>query len=96
MLHIATKRMEEQMTAKPMPGTPARTIDDAVRAVTAFQSFADLKDTSPTYAPTFYPRTAAHGGGTQELADMNRVCQAFNAWGARNGRREARVMGRAS
>lgn len=78
------------------PGAPARTIDDAVRAVTAFQSFADLKATEPSYAPTFYPRSAKHGGGSQELADMNRVCQAFNAWAARNGRRAARVMGRVS
>ncbi len=84
------------MNAKQMPGAPSRTIDDAVRAVTAFQSFADLKDTQPSYAPTFYPRSAAHGGGSQELVDMHRVCAAFNAWGARNGRREARVMGRAS
>lgn len=78
------------------PGAPARTIDDAVRAVTAFQSFDDLKATGATYAPTFYPRSAQHGGGTKELNDMRRVCAAFNAWAARNGRREARVMERAS
>lgn len=79
-----------------MPGAPARTIDDAVRAVTAFQSFEDLKATGATYAPTFYPRSAAHGGGSQELADMRRVCEAFNAWGKRTGRREARVVERAA
>lgn len=84
------------MATKPMPGAPARTIDDAVRAVTAFQSFADLKATEATYAPTFYPRSAKHGRGSQELIDMRRVCAAFNAWGARHGRREARVMERAS
>lgn len=74
------------MSKQQMPGAPARTIDDAVRAVTAFQSFADLKATEPTYAPTFYARSAKHGGGTQELHDMSRVCAAFNAWAARNGR----------
>lgn len=84
------------MHAAQMPGAPARTIDDAVRAVTAFQSFADLKATGSNYAPTFYPRSAAHGGGMQELNDMRRVCAAFNAWAARNGRRQARVVERAS
>lgn len=66
-----------------MPGAPARTLDDAVRAVTAFQSFEDLKATERTYAPTFYQR---RDGGAQELKDMQRVCSAFNAWAAREGR----------
>lgn len=72
------------------PGAPARTIDDAVRAVTAFQSFDDLKATEPTYAPSFYPGRAV---SQQELVDMRCVVAAFNAWGAPHGRREARVYG---
>ena len=79
-----------------MPGAPARTIDDAVRAVTAFQSFADMKATQATYAPSFYPRSPANGGGSQELTDMRRVAAAWNAWAARNGRRAAIVSGRVS
>lgn len=58
------------------------TIDEAVRAVTAFGSFADLKDSLPTYAPTFYARRAP----TAERALMERVAGAFNAWAERVGR----------
>ena len=77
------------MTQTTFPGAPVRTIDDAVRAVTAFQWFADLKATQPTYAPSFYPGRATT---QQELVDMRRVAVAFNAWGARNNRREAKVF----
>jgi len=66
------------------PGTAQRaTIDDCVRAVTAFSSFDDLKDTQPTYAPTFYKR---HVVTTFEHQAMERVVSAFNAWAERNGR----------
>jgi hypothetical protein len=60
------------------------TIDEAVRAVTAFGSFADLKDTLPTYAPTFYARRFTK----DEQAAARRVAEAFNAWASRpeNGR----------
>lgn len=62
--------------------TPTVTLDEAVRAVTAFDSFADLKATQPSYAPTFYTRNAP----TPERALMVRVTVAFNAWAARVGR----------
>jgi len=78
------------MSAATFTGAPARTIDDAVRAVTAFQSFDDMKDTQATYAPSFYPGRAT---SQQELVDMRRVVVAFNAWGARHARREAKVFG---
>ena len=59
------------------------TIDDCVRAVTAFDSFEDLQNTEPSYAPSFYP------GKANSMADVNameRVCSAFNAWAERVGR----------
>ena len=58
------------------------TIDDCVRACTAFSSFDDLQKTELTYAPTFYgkPYTTAEG-----LARV-RVVSAFNAWAERVGR----------
>lgn len=65
-----------------MHSTQHVTIDEAVRAVTAFTSFDDLKNTQPSYAPTFYTRRAA----TPERALMERVAGAFNAWAARVGR----------
>ncbi len=58
------------------------TIDDCVRLVTAFSSFADLKDTQPTYAPKFYTRAVT----TAEGIAQKRVVSAFNAWAAREGR----------
>ncbi len=63
---------------------PIRTIDECVRMVTACRSFADLKDTQPSYAPTIYAR-----GFTQdEKLAARRVVEAFNAWASRpeNGR----------
>lgn len=66
------------------PGSTQRaTIDDCVRAVTAFQSFDDLKDTQTTYAPTFYVR---HVVTTFEHTAMHRVVSAFNAFAERTGR----------
>ena len=59
-----------------------QTIDDCVRLVTAFDSFADLKDTQPTYAPKFYAR----GLTTAERFAQRRVVHAFNAWAERAGR----------
>ena len=59
-----------------------QTIDDCVRLVTAFNSFADLKDTQPTYAPKFYARAAT----TAEKFAQNRVVSAFNSWAERDGR----------
>jgi hypothetical protein len=61
-----------------------RTLDECVRAVTAASSFDDLKDTLPSYAPTFYARRFT----ADELAAARRVTSAFNAWAARpeNGR----------
>lgn len=65
------------------------TIDDCVRAVTAFDSFDDLKNTSRTYAPSFYP--GLHNS-MAEVSAMERVCSAFNAWAERDGReRSAKV-----
>lgn len=58
------------------------TIDDCVRMVTAFSSFADLKDTLHTYAPKFYTR----GTTTAEQFAQKRVVSAFNAWAEREGR----------
>lgn len=60
------------------------TIDECVRMVTACDSFADLKDTLPSYAPTFYARRFSK----DELAAARRVSEAFNAWASRpeNGR----------
>lgn len=58
------------------------TIDDCVRLVTAFNSFADLKDTQPTYAPKFYTRATT----TAEQFAQRRVVSAFNAWAEREGR----------
>ena len=58
------------------------TIDDCVRLVTAFSSFADLKDTQPTYAPKFYARATT----TAEQFAQKRVVSAFNAWAEREGR----------
>lgn len=58
------------------------TIDDCVRLVTAFDSFADLKDTQPTYAPKFYTRATT----TAEQFAQRRVVSAFNAWAERKGR----------
>ena len=63
------------------------TIDDCVRLVTAFNSFADLKDTQPTYAPKFYTRATT----TAEKIAQRRVVSAFNAWAERVGR-EARAF----
>ncbi len=59
------------------------TIDECVRAVTAFQSWDDLKDTQPTYAPTFYARCFVT---TFEHAAAKRVVSAFNAFATRTGR----------
>lgn len=66
------------------PNGPAtvRTLDDSVRAVTAFSSWPDLKDTQPTYAPKFYGQPAS----SQEAFDRRRVVASFNAWAARVGR----------
>jgi len=75
------------------PGTSQHaTIDDCVRAVTAFSSFADLKNTQPTYAPTFYKR---HAVTTFEHMAMQRVVSAFNAWADREGGRTRRAEIRA-
>lgn len=59
-----------------------KTIDDCVRAVTAFDSFEDLKQTQPTYAPKFYARATT----TAESIAQRRVVDAFNAWAEREGR----------
>lgn len=58
------------------------TIDDCVRMVTAFNSFADLKDTQPSWAPKFYTRATT----TAEQYAQKRVVSAFNAWAEREGR----------
>lgn len=59
-----------------------KSLDDCVRMVSAFRSFDDLKDSAPTYAPTFYRR----GMAPAEVLAAKRVCEAFNAWAAREGR----------
>lgn len=59
------------------------TLDECVRAVTAFDSFEDLKNTNSSYAPSFYPGKA---NTMAELDAMGRVCKAFNAWAGRVGR----------
>ena len=58
------------------------TIDDCVRTVTAFGSFADLQASEPTYAPVFYGKPST----TAERLARVRVVGAFNAWAARIGR----------
>lgn len=58
------------------------TIDDCVRLVTAFDSFADLRDTQAHYAPKFYARATT----TAERYAQQRVVSAFNAWAEREGR----------
>lgn len=64
-------------------------IDECVRKVTAFESFEDLQNTEPSYAPSFYPSKA---NSMMEVAAMERVCGAFNAWADRVGRvRRAQV-----
>lgn len=66
------------------PGTTQRaTIDDCVRAVTAFQDWNDLKNTQPTYAPTIYARGLVT---TFEHMAAKRVVSAFNAFAERTGR----------
>lgn len=66
-------------------------IDDCVRAVTAFDSFEDLKDTQPSYAPSFYP---GKGYSMAEVSAMERVAGAFNAWAEREGRERRAVVHR--
>lgn len=58
------------------------TIDDCVRMVTCFGSFAELKDTQAHYAPKFYSRATT----TAERYAQQRVVSAFNAWAEREGR----------
>lgn len=60
------------------------TLDQCVRMVTAFSSFAELKDTLSSYAPTFYARRFT----SDERTAAHRVKEAFNAWASRpeNGR----------
>lgn len=64
-----------------------QTIDDCVRLVTAADSFDELKQTLPTYAPKFYWRPTT----TAEVYAQRRVVSAFNAWAERSGR-EARAF----
>ena len=59
-------------------------IDDCVRAVTAFDSLADLQATEPSYAPSFYP--SKQHTSMAEVSAMERVCASFNAWAERVGR----------
>jgi hypothetical protein len=61
---------------------PPVSIDECVRLVTAFQSFEDLTDTLPSYAPTIYRR----GLSNHEQVCAHRVVVAFNAWAKRAGR----------
>lgn len=68
-----------------------QTIDDCVRLVTAFNSFADLKHTQATYAPTFYGQPTT----TAERFARRRVVSAFNAWAEREGR-ERRAIDKAT
>jgi hypothetical protein len=64
-------------------GTMVRmTIDDCVRLVTAADSFEELKNTLPTYAPKFYAKPTT----TDEANAQKRVVDAFNAWAEREGR----------
>lgn len=60
------------------------TLDGCVRLVSACGSFADLQDTQPSYAPTFY----RHGLTKPQIVAAHRVTAAFNAWASRpeNGR----------
>jgi hypothetical protein len=58
------------------------TIDDCVRLVTCFDSFDELKQTLPTYAPKFYGKPAT----TDEANAQRRVVAAFNAYAEREGR----------
>lgn len=65
------------------PGTQEHmSIDDCVRLVTAADSFAELKDTLPTYAAKFYVKATT----TAEAQAQKRVVSAFNAWAERDGR----------
>lgn len=72
------------------PATEApMSLDDCVRMVTAADSFEELKQTLPTYAPKFYvpPATTA-----EDLA-QRRVVAAFNAWAERDGRKARAFIG---
>jgi hypothetical protein len=62
--------------AKHIEASRAPTIDECVRLVTAFNSFADLQDTQASYAPKFYARPMT----TLEAKAQHRVALAFNAW----------------
>lgn len=65
-------------------------IDECVRAVTAFDSFEDLQNIEPSYAPSFYPSKMQTS--MAEVSAMKRVCSSFNAWAERVGReRRAQV-----
>ena len=75
---MSTKRMHEDQ-----PAGAFWTIDDCVCAVTAFDSFDDLQNTEPSYAPSFYPNKQ---NSMAEISAMERVCTAFNAWAERVGR----------
>ena len=63
-------------------------IDACVRKVTAASSFDDLKNTLPSYAPSFYP---GRSSTREDVATMHRVAAAWNAWAARVGRRQCVV-----
>lgn len=74
------------MSISMVDGHPAGafwSIDDCVRAVTAFDSIEDLQGTEPGYAPSFYPGRA---NSMAEISAMERVCSAFNTWAEREGR----------
>lgn len=70
------------------PGTnQPMTLDECVRLVTCAESFEELTETLPAYAPKFYvkPTTSA------ERLAQRRIVASFNAWAERTGR-EARAF----
>lgn len=60
----------------------ASNIDDCVRAVSGFGSFAEMKDTLPTYYPKFYAAPA----DVFEARAQRRVVNAWNCWAHSHGR----------
>jgi hypothetical protein len=77
-MHTTTQTAGRRWAATQQP----MTIDDCVRCVTCFDSFEELKQTLPTYAPKFYAKPAT----TDDANAQRRVVAAFNAWAEREGR----------
>ena len=54
-------------------------------------TLADLQNTEPSYAPSFYP--SKQHTSMAEVSAMERVCGAFNSWAERTGRERRAQIG---